>query len=53
MRKFTAQEVVNMGAALYDNHGFTRSDIYAFLTVLVDQNLADIDLPRIFDMIVG
>lgn len=53
MRKFTAQEVITMGAKLYDNEGFSRFEIRTFLDTLVEHELADIDVNRAFDLIVG
>ena len=53
MRKFTTQEVINMGADLYDNKGFTRESISIWLHALIDNGLADCDFDRIYDLIVG
>ena len=54
MKKFTTQQVINMGAKLYDEEGFTRSQIKAWLTILLNNGLAeDFDIERMFDIIVG
>ena len=53
MRKFTTQEVINMGAELYEEKGFSREQIKFWLNALVNSDLADIDIERMFDIIVG
>ena len=54
MKKFTTQQVINMGAKLYDEEGFTRSQIRMWLTILLNNGLAeDFDIERMFDIIVG
>ena len=53
IRKFTTQEVIDMGAKLYDEHGFTRPQIKRWLEALLDNELADFDLDMMFDIIVG
>lgn len=53
MKKFTAQDVIDMGVELYENKGFTRENIKVWLTALVDNNLAEVDIERMFDIIVG
>lgn len=54
--KFTTQDVIDMASELYDDKGFTRSDIHIFLKVLKDNNKWDASqetLERVFDLIVG
>lgn len=51
--KLTVQDVVEIASDLYDNKGFTRSDIRIFLKVLIDTKKADFDLERVYDLIVG
>jgi hypothetical protein len=54
MKKFTTQEVIDMGADLYDNHGFTRDAVWTWLTAL-DLNgctEGNYDISRIFDLLV-
>lgn len=51
--KFTTQEVIDMGADFYDNKGFTRAAIKQWLIGLLDNGLADFDLERMFDIIIG
>lgn len=53
LRKFTAQEVIKMGAVLYDEHGFTRAQIKHWLELLFDNGCTDCDIDRVFDLIVG
>jgi len=50
---YTTQDVVDMGADLYDNHGFTREAISKFLKALLDNGLAEFNYERVFDLIVG
>lgn len=54
--KFTAQDIIDMGAELYDNKGFSRIQIKQWLTILIDNgyvDLTDADAERLFDLIVG
>lgn len=51
--KFTTQDVIDMGADLYDNKGFTRESIRLFLSALLDNGCAEFDLERVYDLIVG
>ena len=51
--KFTTQEVINMGAAMYDSREYTRADIKKWLTMLLDNHYAEFDIERMFDLIVG
>lgn len=53
MKEFTTQDVINMGAELYDQKGFTRKQIWEWLNVLLDNDLADFNLERVYDLIVG
>lgn len=53
MKTFTAQDIVDMGAELYDNKGFSRADIKAWLTILVDNGCANVDIESMFDLICG
>ena len=54
MKKFTKQQVINMGAELFDEKGFTREQIRMWLTILVNNGWTeDFDTERIFDLIVG
>ena len=54
MKKFTTQQVIDMGAKLYDEEGFTRSQIRAWLTILVNNGWAEeFDTEAIYDLIVG
>ena len=58
MRKFTVQEVIDMGADLYDNKGFDRATIRKWLTILNDNDMIveKLDSDRfdsIYDLIVG
>ena len=51
--KYTAQDVIDMGSDLYDNKGFTRETIRLWLKALIDNGYADVDLEKMFDLIVG
>ena len=51
--KFTTQQVIDRGAELYDNQGFTRPQIICWLKALLDNKLADFEFDRMFDLIVG
>lgn len=55
MKKFTAQDLIDMGADLFDNKGFSRQNTWIFLKALYDsgQTVEDIDIDRIYDLIVG
>lgn len=58
MRKFTVQEVIDMGAELYDNKGFDRATIRKWLECLNDNDMItkklDSDMfDRLYDLIVG
>ena len=55
MKKFTGQDLIDMGAELYDNKGFTRHDIYTWLTVLFTNGCVaeGVDKSGVFDLIVG
>lgn len=56
MKKFTTQEVIDMGAQLYDNRavtGFTRADIRKWLEGLLACECANFDFDAIFDLICG
>lgn len=53
MKKFTMQDVIDMGAELYDKKGFTREQIWQWLTILQDNDLAEFDLYAVYDLIVG
>ena len=58
MRKFTTQEVIDMGAELYDNKGFDRATIRAWLKILNDTDMIDVKLSAdsfesLYDLIVG
>lgn len=52
-KMFTAQDIIDMGADLYDNKGFSRADIKLWLVTLVSNGYADVDIERMFDIIVG
>lgn len=51
--KFTAQDVIDMGVELYENKGFTRENIKKWLTVLVENGYANVNIDTMFDLIVG
>ena len=54
MKKFTGQEILDMGAELFDNCGFTRAQIRQWLTILVDNgHTEEINFEAIMDLIVG
>jgi hypothetical protein len=53
MKKFTTQEVIKMGAELFDRDGFDRKQIWRWLAFLLDKNYAEFDLERVYDLIVG
>lgn len=53
MKKFTAQDVIDMGVKLYEEKGFTRNQIYEWLCILQDNDLAEFNLQVTFDLIVG
>lgn len=53
MKKFTTQEIIDMGAQLYDNGGFTRSQISLWLKALLEAGCAEFEFDRMFDLIVG
>ncbi len=53
MGKFTTQEVINKGADMYDNLGYSRAFIKKWLEGLLRDGSAQFDLERIFDLIVG
>lgn len=48
---YTTQEVINMAADMYDNQGYSRGEIKAWLKALLDSGSAQFDLDRIFDII--
>ena len=50
---FTTQDVIDMGADLHDNKGFSRADIKSWLVALANNGLATIDVDKAFDIIVG
>lgn len=52
-RKFTTQDVIDMGVELYDEKGFTRENVRTFLQCLLDNGKAEFDLERVYDLIVG
>ena len=51
--KFTTQDVIDMGAELYDNKGFTREQIRIWLHALIESNLTDCNFEKTYDLIVG
>ena len=51
--KFTTQSVIDMGVHLYENAGFTREQILMWLTALVENGYADVNIDSMFDLIVG
>lgn len=53
--KFTAQDLIDMGADLYDEKGFTRENVRKFLEILRDNDKVEpgIDIDAIYDLIVG
>lgn len=51
--KFTTQDIIDMGATLYDNRAFTREQIRVWLTALVASGCSEFDIDRMFDLIVG
>ena len=53
MKKFTTQEIIDMGAQLYDRGGFDRGDIAMWLMAIQQSECAEFDFERIFDLIVG
>jgi hypothetical protein len=50
---FTTQEVINMGAEMYDTMRCSREIIKRWLVDLLGNGYASFDLERIFDLIVG
>ena len=52
MKKLTLQEVIDLAVELYDDKGFSRSDIWIFLRALQALG-SDFDLDRVFDLVVG
>ena len=52
-KTFTTQEVIDMGAYLYDTHGFSRMRIWEWLEALLRNELAFFDIEKMFDLIVG
>ena len=53
MKEFTTQEIIDMGAQLYDHGGFDRNSIALWLKALLQSKCAEFDFDRIFDLIVG
>ena len=51
---FTVQEIINMGADLYDNYNTPKAKIKSWLEIMHD-NLSkeDFDIERVFDLICG
>lgn len=53
-KKFTTQDVVDMGTDLYDNYRFTREQIRMWLTILLNSGRTEsFEIEPIFDLIVG
>jgi hypothetical protein len=53
-KKFTTQDVIDMGADLYDNYRFTREQIRMWLTILLNSGRTEsFEVEPIFDLIVG
>lgn len=53
MKKFTTQEIIDMGAQLYDEGCFTRKQISDWLWALLTAGCAEFQFEPIFDLIVG
>lgn len=53
MKKFTTQEIIDMGAQLYDSRCFDRAAIAMWLKAVLHSGCAEFDFDRIFDLIVG
>lgn len=51
--RITVQDVIEMASDLYDNKGFSRSDVRIFLKVMIDKKGVDFDLERVYDLVVG
>ena len=53
--RFNAQDLIDMGADLFDNKGFDRQKIRLFLECLRDNGKTEpgIDIDTIYDLIVG
>ena len=54
--KFTAQDIIDMGAKLFDEDGFSRADIRIFMNTLRDNGMWDASadtFERVYDLIVG
>lgn len=53
MKKVTVQDIINMAADRYDNQGYTRADIWDYLKAVIAYYDMDVDIARIYDLIVG
>lgn len=53
MYKFTTQEIIDMGAELFDKEGFSREQISKWLHILINNGCVDCDFDSVFDLIVG
>ena len=51
MKKFTTQEIIDMGAQLYDNSSFTRTQIIAWLNALLEAGCAEFNIRAVADLI--
>ena len=55
MKKFTVQEVIDMGADLFDNYEFSKTGIEYWLREIVRRDLCEeeFDFNKIFELIAG
>lgn len=53
MKKYTNQEIIDMGAYFYDSGCFSRAEIKNWLMKLLATGTVDFDLDRMFDIIIG
>jgi hypothetical protein len=50
---FTLQDILDMGAILFDTYNFTNDNIMAWLTSLKENGRTDCDIDNVFNLIVG
>jgi hypothetical protein len=53
MKKFTTQDIIDMGAQLYDSGVYDKLQVRKWLMDVLKAEIADFDLDRIWDLICG
>ena len=50
---FTTQNIIDILSELYDERGFYRGDIWMIIEAFKHNGFKDLDIKRIYDLVVG